>query len=164
MLFGTKTVNLHNDYMTPKSAWEAIVEYIPKDKIIWECFYGNGESKKFFEELGFNVIHKKIDFFENNLGDIIISNPPYSMKKKIFERLKKLGKPFIMICPVAVIITKYLRTIFDEGDIQIMIPKKKIQFKKMVDGKEIKSKTVCNFDCYYYCWKMNLKKDIIWLK
>lgn len=30
--------------MTPKSAWEDMEEYIPKDKVIWEAFYGNGKS------------------------------------------------------------------------------------------------------------------------
>jgi hypothetical protein len=22
----------------------------------------------------------------------------------------------------------------------------------------------CNFDCFYYCYKMNLPRDIIWLE
>ena len=38
------TFNKHDDYMTPKSAWENILQYIPKDKVIWECFYGDGQS------------------------------------------------------------------------------------------------------------------------
>ena len=24
-------------------------------------------------------------------------------------------------------------------------------------------KNRCNFDCFYYCWKMNLPRDIVWL-
>ena len=39
--FHTKTFIKHDDYMTPKHAWEAIQEYIPKNKIIWEAFYGD---------------------------------------------------------------------------------------------------------------------------
>ena len=38
--FHTKTFAKHDSYMTPKSAWENIKEYIPKDKVIWEAFYG----------------------------------------------------------------------------------------------------------------------------
>ena len=30
----------HDDYMTPKYAWENIQHLIPKDKVIWEAFYG----------------------------------------------------------------------------------------------------------------------------
>jgi len=37
--FHTKTFTKHDDYMTPKSAWEAIKQYIPKNKVIWEPFY-----------------------------------------------------------------------------------------------------------------------------
>ena len=42
-----------------------VKEYIP-DKTIWEAFYGDGKSGKYLEELGFKVIHEKINFFDNN--------------------------------------------------------------------------------------------------
>jgi hypothetical protein len=43
--------------MTPKYAWENIKDLIPKNKIIWEPFYGDGKSGDYLKELGFNVIH-----------------------------------------------------------------------------------------------------------
>ena len=169
---GITTHKIHDHYMTPKSAWENIYDYIPKDKVIWEAFYGDGESGKYLEELGFNVIHKKYpeegDFFLDNYGEIIVSNPHFSMKKQVFTRLKELGKPFIMICPVSVLTTKYFRDLFSkcEDKIQIIIPNGRIQFKKLIDGKvpdEWEKKKDCNFDCFYYCWKINLKDDITYL-
>ena len=69
--FQTKTFSKHDDYMTPKSAWENIKEFIPHNKVIWEAFFGDGESGKYLKELGFNTIHEDIDFFENNLGENI---------------------------------------------------------------------------------------------
>ena len=51
--FHTKTFRQHDDYMTPHSAWEAIKDYIPKDKIIWEAFYGDGTSGNILTELVF---------------------------------------------------------------------------------------------------------------
>lgn len=148
------TFDVNDDYFTPKSAWEAIKEYIPKDKVIWEAFYGDGLSGKHLDDLGFNVVHENVDFFTNNLGDIIVSNPPFSKTKEIFNRLKEINKPFILILPDYKIHTNYFREMFDDGQIQILIPKKRIQFSK--EGK-------CSFDCFYFCWKMNLKKDIIFL-
>ena len=74
--FQTKTFQKHDDYMTPKSAWDNIKQYIPRDKVIWEAFYGNGESGRYLRELGFNTIHEEIDFFENDKGEIVCSNPP----------------------------------------------------------------------------------------
>ena len=92
--FHTKTFSKHDDYMTPKTAWEDIQNYIPKDKTIWEPFYGDGQSGRDLRELGFNVIHEPLDFFENDLGEIIISNPPFSKSSEVLTRLKELGKPF----------------------------------------------------------------------
>lgn len=156
--FHTKTFLKHDDYMTPKSAWENIKEFIPKDKVIWEAFYGDGKSGEYLTELGFNVIHEPIDFFESNEGDIIVSNPPFSKSKEVINRLKELDKPFIIILPCSKICTQYFR--FMKNEIQIIIPLNRIQFIK--NGNELQNK--CNFDCFYYCYKMNLPRDIIWLE
>jgi hypothetical protein len=164
--FHTKTFLKHDDYMTPKYAWENIAHLIPKDKTIWEPFYGDGKSGQYLSELGFNVIHKPIDFFENDLGDILVSNPPFSQSKEIVKRLKQLNKPFIMLFPSSKINTSYFRESFkDDNDLQIVIPRKRIQFEKLVDGlKPSNCKNCCNFDCFYYCWKMNLPNSLMWLE
>jgi hypothetical protein len=160
--FGTKSFIKHDDYMTPKSAWINIAHLIPKNKIIWEAFYGDGKSGNYLKELGFSVIHKPVDFFKNNLGDILVSNPPFSLKQKVFKRLKELDKPFIMICPSSTINTQYFRKLFNNSSIQIIIPRHRINFVKLVDGKIPDGwGDRCNFDCFYYCYKMNLHSDII---
>ena len=160
--FHTKTFSKHDDYMTPKYAWENITQYIPKDKVIWESFMGDGKSGEYLRELGCKeVIHDNDDFFENNKGDIIISNPPFSKSKDIMNRLKELQKPFIIIMPCSKLTTSYFRENFkdSENPIQIIIPRKRIQFIK--NGNELQNK--CNFDCFYYCYKMDLPRDIVWL-
>ena len=158
--FHTKTFLKHDDYMTPKSAWENIQHLIPKDKVIWEAFYGDGKSGTYLKDLGFNVIHEKVDFFENNLGDIIVSNPPFSKSKEVLNRLKEIEKPFILILPSSKINTQYVREKYKNEGLQIIIPRKRIQFIK--NGNELQNK--CNFDCFYYCYKMSLSTDIIWLE
>ncbi len=162
--FHTKTFTKHDDYMTPKSAWEAIKDYIPKGKVIWEAFYGNGDSGNFLRELGFNTIHEEVDFFESDLGEVIVSNPPFSKTKNIMKRLAELDKPFIIIMPSSKINTSYFRENFMNKEIQIIIPRKRIHFMKLVDGKvPDKWKNACNFDCFYYCYKIGLKDSITWL-
>ena len=164
--FHTKTFQVYDDYMTPKYAWENIKHYIPKDKIIWEAFYGNGESGTYLKELGFQTLHEPVDFFEENMGEIIVSNPPFSKSKEVLIRLKELNKPFIMILPSSKINTQYVRNLFKDCNdkLQIIIPRKRIQFIKIVNGIEDKTKNACNFDCFYYCWKINLPRDIVWLE
>lgn len=160
--FHTKTFIKHDDYMTPKYAWENIKQYIPKDKMIWEPWYGDGKSGLYLKELGFNVIHEPIDFFENDFGEIIIGNPPYSQIKSILKRLYELDKPFILILPSSKIHTSYIRE-WKDKHLQLIIPRKRIQFSKMVNG-ETNMENRCNFDCFYYCYKIGLPIDLIFLE
>ena len=168
-VFQTKTFLDHDDYMTPKSAWVDIKHIIPPYNDIWEAFYGDGKSGEILKEVLPNntIIHEPIDFFKENKGDIIISNPPFTQKKEVFTRLKALDKPFIIICPSSMINTQYMRNLFANSDskIQIIIPKKRIQFTKLINGVVPENWTNrCAFDCFYYCYKMELDRDIIWLE
>ena len=161
--FHTKTFLKYDDYMTPKYAWENIKEFIPRDKVIWEAFYGDGKSGEYLKEMGYNVIHQPVDFFENDLGEVIVSNPPFSKVKEILKRLMVIDKPFILILPASKICTSYLRQWKDKR-IQIIIPKKRIHFEKKINGEKPDNwKNACNFDCFYYCYKMNLMSDLVWL-
>jgi len=156
----------HDDYMTPKTAWEAIEKYLPKDSIIYEPFYGDGKSGEYLRELGCkHVIHKEgVDFFHNDeVYDYIISNPPFSKSKEIMSHLIQLDKPFILLMPSAKISTSYFRDNF-KNKLQILIPRRRIQFIKFIDGKKVENyKSQCAFDCFYYCYKMGLPEGITWL-
>jgi len=161
--FHTKTFTQHDDYMTPRSAWENIQHMIPKDKVLWEAFYGNGQSMQYLQELGYMVEGgPDEDFFQHNKGEIIVTNPPFTIIPAILERLIDLDKPFILIMPSSKINTQYFRKLLT-NQIQIIIPRKRIQFEKIVDGKKVESNQ-CNFDCFYYCYKMDLESDITWLQ
>ena len=112
--FHTKSFTNHDDYMTPKSAWENIKDYIPKNKIIWEAFYGDGKSGDYLTELGFNVIHTQEDFYETDCGEVCVSNPPFSDKKNIIKRLIYLDKPFILIMPQNAINNNYIKDLLQD--------------------------------------------------
>ena len=163
--FCTKIFKIYDDYMTPKSAWVDIKQYIPIDKVIWEPFYCDGASGNYLKELGFNVIHENIDFFNANLGEVIITNPPFSKTKEVLQRLIEIDKPFILILPSSKLHALYLQKILYSKRLQLIVPRRRIQFQKIVNGvvpENYKSK--CNFDCMYYTYKMNLEQDIIFLK
>jgi len=150
-----------NFYNTPKYAWEAIAHLIPKDKTLWEAFMLDNPTSKsmdYLSELGFDVVGSPdLDFFENDLGDIIVSNPPYSIKKKIFTRLNGLDKPFILILPVSTITKQFVKCL-RRDKLQIIIPDKRIQFIKGSDPLKR-----CWFDTCYLCYKINLEKDITFI-
>ena len=190
--FNHKDFINYDDYMTPRHVWEDIkdilnrhLEFTFGSRLyrIWEPFYGDGTSGKNLESIAdplapYHVLHDPVDFFKvptsdeyNKLGigfkdsnqPTIVSNPPFSIKKKVFQRLKEHGLPFIIVCPVSTMNTQYFRKLF-KNEIKIIVPKKRIQFIKIdKEGNPIKT-SGCNFDCYYYCWKIKgLKNDITWL-
>ena len=150
-----------NEYNTTAEIWHSIAQYIPKDKVLFEAFMLNNKSSKSVEilrEMGCNVVGSPdIDFFEENHGDIIVSNPPYSMKVKIFKRLALLDKPFILVLPIATI-TKQFVKVLDRSKLQMIIPSVRMQFDKA--SEPLKR---CWFDTCYLCFKMDLEQDIIFL-
>ena len=160
LAFKTKKKDGCDDYFTPRQAWQEIGSYLPKDKIIWEAFYNKDSlSADYLRELGCNVVSEDVDFFENNLGEIIISNPPYSFKPKIFSRLRELDKPFILICPVSTITKKLYQDYFAQR-CGLIIPKKRIHFIK--HGIQTSRSW---FDVVYICYQIKgvEPREIIYL-
>jgi hypothetical protein len=99
-------------------------------------------------ELGFNVIHEPIDFFKNtNLGDIVVSNPPFTMKKEVLETLLNVDKPFILLMPLATLSREYFRRLFIDKEFMLALPQKRIQFIK-----QGQTTSNCNFECAFFCY------------
>lgn len=149
--------NKNDNYYCKKEVWEMIRDYIPKDKIVWEAFYGDGKSGDHLTELGFNVIHEDRDFFDEPPEyDLVVSNPPFSIRRKIFERLKELDKPFIILMFPIVLSCKWFLEIGFNDNLQIIIPKTRV--KCYGNGNNNYSP---NGGLWYYCYKMDLPKDLI---
>ncbi|KAH9260817.1 hypothetical protein BASA82_000130 [Batrachochytrium salamandrivorans] len=147
-----------DNYATPRSAWEAVMHLLPKDKVFYDPFWLDGSSGNHLKELGLNVVHTDTDFFTNQVDyDVVITNPPFSQKKAVLEKLLKDGKPFVMIMPVSVVCTKMYSQFIDEGT--IVVPRSRIQFIR--GGTTTQGK--CPFDSFYYFWKMDLGEKLIGL-
>jgi hypothetical protein len=160
----------HDDYMTPKKAWESLKPIIDKISctVIYESAYGDGMSGKYLQEIFPNktIIHQDTDYFKREIMDydIELTNPPFSHTKEWLEEAKARGKPFIFILPTAKIVTQYFRNLFEGEKIQIIIPRRRIHFKKLINGIMPEGwKSACAFDCFYYTWGLGLKDDINWL-
>jgi len=149
-----------DNYVTNQNDWERIKDYIPKDKKIWSPFYCDGKQKEYFKEMDIDIIHEDRDFFSYTPEyDIVIDNPPFSKKKEILEKLKQLEKPFILIAPSMMLSYKYFQNDF-KNDIQVIIPSKRINFKHLNSNKKNYSPPFASF---YFCYKMNLEKDLIFI-
>ncbi len=151
-----------DNYETDKKGWEIIKEYIPKDKKIWCPFYCTGKMKDDFKDLfDIDVIHEDKDFFnyEPDNYDLIIDNPPFSKFKDICTKLKEIDKPFILICFSKVILMKWFQRLFKD-DLQVIIPFTRPTFTHLTNPKKGYTPP---YGVMYYCYKMNLKKDLIFI-
>jgi len=146
-----------DNYATDKRGWEIIEPFIPKDKVIWSPFFCDGKQKDYFEEMGYNIIHEDKDFFSYTPDyDIIVDNPPFSKWKEVCKRLKQLDKPFIIIAFPKVFLLKGFTNLFKE-QLQIIIPNKRPTFSHLINPKEGYTPP---FGVWYFCYKMNLEKDL----
>ena len=148
-----------DNYATDKIGWETIIDFIPKDKKIWSPFYCDGKQKQYFKELGHDIIHNDEDFFQNNHGEIIIDNPPFSKLKEISIRLKELDKPFIIIAFSKVFLLKWFTNLFKEH-LQLIIANKRNTFTHLSNPKKGYTPP---FGTMYFCYRMNLDKDLLFI-
>ncbi len=93
-----------DEYFTPSYAVYPIMKRLQPGTAIW-CPFDTKDSEyvRVFSRNGFRVIYGHIqtgqDFFQTDVPDCdyIISNPPYSLKNQVLERLYAIGKPFAML-------------------------------------------------------------------
>lgn len=159
----------NDEFYTPVYAIKPILKYIKPNSIIW-CPFDTDDSN-FVKELlkeGHKVIATHIDKGEDFFTippiecDYIISNPPYSLKGKVFKRLFELGKPFAMLVGVVGLFESEERfSMFANNDFEIMYLNKRVSYFK--DYAEQKPSLNPPFSSVYVCKDM-LPKQIVFEK
>ena len=102
-----KQHTLNDEFYTSESAILPLLKYLPKNIKIWECTdFGQSEITRILREKGYQVIstHKKdFDFLNDQPDfdfDMIITNPPYSLKDQFIEKCYQYNKPFALLLPI----------------------------------------------------------------
>lgn len=156
-----------DEVYTPAYAVKPIIKHISTffddDSIIW-CPFDEEDSNYVIElkKAGYTVIATHInngqDFFdyEPEQYDLIISNPPFSLKDKILKRLNELNKPFAMLLPLPTL-QGQKRFQYLKG-CQALIFDKRINYYKNKETKEIQRGVA--FASIYIC-KDILNNDLI---
>ena len=151
-----------DNYTTPGHVWQDLVRTWPrlKTKHVWDPFYNDGASKTHMQDAGIKrVVHTKGDFFAHVYDvecDIIVTNPPFSIKKRILQTLMSARKPFIMLVPVNTLFTQYFAEY--RAHIKLMMPKTRIHY--MRDGVPTHR---ANFDSVFICYKTGPRARITWM-
>lgn len=149
----------NDEFYTPRYAVEPIIKYVRKDSIVW-CPFDTEQSLfvKMLREHGCKVINTHLtngeDFFKiEKECDYIISNPPYSCKGEVLERLFKLGKPFAMLVGVVGLFESQKRfNMFKDNTFEIMYFNKRVSYFKSYE--DLKPALNPPFSSVYVCSKM----------
>lgn len=161
MLSVYKNLDTKNDcYTTPKFAYKSIKPYVPKNISICDPFFNDGKCGEYMKEVfdTNTIIHTDADAFDNIPdSDIIITNPPFSIKYKVLEYLVSLDRPFMCILPITSITTKLFRTVKNYDKFQFIFPSGRINYEK--PDKTMKGSW---FFSVWVCYKMNLDSQIVY--
>lgn len=153
----------NDEYYTPEYAITPILKYLKLNSKIW-CPFDTSESLyvKMLQQNGHKVTYTHIqngeDFFDisENLTekyDYIISNPPYSCKTEVLQRLFELNIPFAMLVGVVGLFESQRRfTLFKENEFEIMYFDKRISYLKNYN--DIKPMINPPFSSVYVCHKV----------
>lgn len=167
-LLTVKKTDAAQEQYTPYYAVQPLLKYISKDKVIW-CPMDLEFSAYYnvFKQNGYNVIRSHIlerrDFYEyepKGHYDIIVTNPPFNQKERIFKRLCELDKPFAILLPLHSLQGSKIYQYFSKlkNGIQILAFDKRIGFHKFPNINHIIEGTP--FACCYFCNRV-LPKDLI---
>ena len=152
----------NDECYTPDYGVKPILKYIPKDAVVW-CPFDTPQSEfvKQIEqqnEVIYSHINTGRNFFEYEPyeWDVIVSNPPFTDKRKFFERALSFDKPFALIMTNTWLNDSAPMRLFKDKDLQLLMFDKRMKFLSP-DGRDNNKIT---FSSSYYCYKM-LPKQII---
>lgn len=152
--------NQKNDELyTPKYAITPILKYIPKGIKIWECTdFGESNITKVLKEEGYEVIstHKNNFNFltdEPNFDfDMIVTNPPYSLKDEFLKKCYEYKKPFMLLLPITALEGVERGKMYRDYGISVLVFDKRISY--MNNGKS------SYFNTSWFCYNVLPKKLI----
>ena len=128
----------NDEFYTPYYAIEPLIKYL-KDKQFKKiiCPFDTKESriyKKLVQE-GFEVtqshLDEGVDFFDVDLSqyDCVVSNPPYSIKADVLEKLFDYKVPFAMLLGVVGLFESQRRfNMFKNNSFEIMYLNKRVSY------------------------------------
>lgn len=123
-----------DDFQTPSEALDPLLPYLKKDLVIWEPACGKENLSNRLKELGYEVVATDILDGHNFLTwkperfDVVVTNPPYSIKGEFLARCYQLGKPFALLLPLTILETKKRQLLFRKYGVELILFDKRINF------------------------------------
>lgn len=152
----------NDECYTPDYGVKPILKYIPEGAVVW-CPFDTGNSQ-FVKQISrtnkviASHINEGKDFLTyepEEHWDCIVSNPPFTNKRGMFERALSFGKPFALIMSNTWLNDSAPKQLFKDKDLQLLMFEQRMKFYK--NGR-IENKIT--FSSSYYCYNF-LPKQII---
>ena len=152
----------NDECITLSYAVKPILKYIPKGAVVWCPF--DKEDSEFVKQISKTnkVIRSHIseggDFYKYEPiehWDCIVSNPPFTAKRNIFERALSFGKPFALIMSNTWLNDSAPKILFKDKDLQLLMFEQRMKF---LNNGKIDNKIT--FSSSYFCYNF-LPKQII---
>ena len=152
----------NDECYTPDYGVTPILKYIPKDVTVWCPF--DDQNSEFVKQISkqnpvvYSHLDEGQDFYkyEPDHWDVLISNPPFTGKRQIFERALSFNKPFALIMTNTWLNDSAPKQLFKNKELQLLMFDKRMKFH-MANGTDNSKIT---FSSSYYCWNF-LPKQII---
>ena len=146
-----------DEYYTPRYAVEIILPYLEKFNHIW-CPFDKEHSEfvKVLQENGkkvtFGHIETGQDFFDFDKVpegvECVVSNPPFSKRQAIFEKLYQFDLPFGLIINMNGLFDSKSRfELFRNNNFELLIPKGRMKFF----DETMTARNNPNFQSIYVC-------------
>ena len=158
-------------FQTPNYATDLLVPFLEeispmsptKTFRIWECASGKGKIVYWLEEKGLNVFGTDLshtpsfNFLTDKQTlpfDCIVTNPPYSLKKKFYTKCLEYQKPFALLIPA-----DYSGWVIEalQNGAEKIIPTRRIDFITPT-GKSGATGQSANYHSLWLTWGFNLGK------
>ena len=130
-ILGRKQVGGSDNFDTPAYAFDLLIPYLEKECNIWEPAHGKFVLAGAMQAAGFYVFTTDVSFLiaEPMFDyDVIITNPPYSLKNEFLAKCYEIGKPFTLLLPLTALETKRRQSLYTRYGLEMIVPDGRVDF------------------------------------
>ena len=159
-------VGTYDECQTPPYALEPLIPYIPLNWAIWECAAGGMVLSKALIEHGYQVVSTDIAYDDGvnfldayKIADIIVTNPPYSIKYDWLEHCYEMKNPFALLMPIEMLGSAKGRRLFGKPGhgIEMIFMTPRVDFYMPNMGYKGGG---AQFPTAWFTWKLNLPQQL----
>lgn len=144
---------------TPPYALEPLLPYLEPGTRIWEPAAGEGLLAAALRLVGHPTVTSDVqagqDFFTwspDEPWDVLVTNPPYSMKYRWIARCYELGRPWALLVPLETLgAGRDAQPLFKRYGVEVMLLSRRVNFKMPEKGWEGSS---AQFPVIWLSWQV----------